>query len=70
MPKKPTKTRERNLANKVADFFSLLELVVSKVVAGEGAPPPSAFSLADFMTALPVKQVWGCLYVHILAFVL
>merc|ERR1719295_2554352 len=23
---------------------------------GEGAPPPSAFSLADFMTALPVKQ--------------
>jgi len=42
MPKKPTKTRERNLA--------------SKVVAGEGAPPPSAFSLADFMTALPAKQ--------------
>jgi len=42
MPKKPTKTREHNLAG--------------KVVAGEGAPPPSAFSLADFMTALPTKN--------------
>jgi translation initiation factor 1 (eIF-1/SUI1) len=39
MPKKPTKTRERNLAG--------------KAVAGEGAPPPQAFSLADFVTALP-----------------
>ena len=27
--------------------------------SGEGAPPPSAFSLADFMTALPAKQVGG-----------
>ena len=65
MPKKPTKTRERNLASKVIEFFLLflfVSLFVSKVVAGEGAPPPSAFSLADFMTALPAKQVAGCIF--------
>ena len=38
-------------------FFLLIGLI--KVVAGEGAPPPSAFSLADFITALPTKQVPG-----------
>ena len=39
MPKKATKTREKNQAG--------------KVLAGEGAPPPQSFSLADFVTALP-----------------
>merc|ERR1719319_425749 len=45
MPKKPTKTRERNQA--------------SKVVEGEGAPPPSSFNLGDFVAALPRGQPRG-----------